>query len=58
MSLLSKINEEIKIAMKSKDTLKLESLRAIKTAIILYQTGKGGSDNPSYEDEIKNTKFV
>jgi len=53
MSLLSKINEEIKIAMKSKDTLKLESLRAIKTAIILYQTGKGGSDNPSYEDELK-----
>ena len=42
MSLLSKINEEIKIAMKSKDTLKLESLRAIKTAIILYQTSKGG----------------
>ena len=49
MSLLSKINEEIKIAMKSKDTLKLESLRAIKTAIILYQTSKGASDNPSYE---------
>ena len=53
MSLLSKINEEIKIAMKSKDTLKLESLRAIKTAIILYQTSKGASDNPSYEEEIK-----
>ena len=53
MSLLSKINEEIKIAMKSKDTLKLESLRAIKTAIILYQTSKGASDNPTYEEEIK-----
>ena len=37
MSLLSKINEEIKIAMKSKDTLKLESLRAIKTAIYVIK---------------------
>ena len=48
------LNDEIKIAMKSKDTLKLESLRAIKAAVLLHQTGKseinsltGGSQNTS-----------
>lgn len=53
MSLLSNLNEEIKNAMKAKDTLKLESLRAIKAAILLFQTGPGGGDAPSYEEEIK-----
>ena len=53
MSLLSNLNDEIKIAMKSKDNLKLESLRAIKAAVLLHQTGKGGGNIPSYEEEIK-----
>ena len=53
MSLLSNLNDEIKTAMKSKDNLKLESLRAIKAAVLLHQTGKGGGNNPSYEEEIK-----
>ena len=53
MSLLSNLNDEIKTAMKSKDNLKLESLRAIKAAVLLHQTGKGGGKNPSYEAEIK-----
>ena len=53
MSLLSNLNEEIKNAMKAKDALKLESLRAIKAAILLFQTGPGGGNVPSYEEEIK-----
>ena len=53
MSLLSNLNDEIKTAMKSKDNLKLESLRAIKAAVLLHQTGKGGGKIPSYEEEIK-----
>ena len=49
MRLLSNLNDEIKIAMKSKDTLKLESLRAIKAAVLLHQTGKSGGNSLNYE---------
>ncbi|MAS30794.1 MAG: glutamyl-tRNA amidotransferase [Flavobacteriaceae bacterium] len=52
MSLKSKIEEEIISAMKSKASLKLESLRAIKSAIILFETKSGSKSNPSHEDEI------
>jgi uncharacterized protein YqeY len=38
--------------MKSKDSLRLESLRAIKSAIILMETKSGAKSNPSQEDEI------
>ena len=37
MSLKSKIEKEIILSMKSKDSLRLESLRAIKSAIILWK---------------------
>ena len=53
MRLLSNLNDEIKIAMKSKDTLKLESLRAIKAAVLIHQTGKRGVNSLSYEEEVK-----
>ena len=36
-----------------KDSLKLEALRAIKSAVILEQTAAGGSDTLSDEQEIK-----
>ena len=38
MSLENKINESIKDSMKSRDTLRLESLRAVKAGILLEKT--------------------
>jgi len=53
MSLQEKIMTEMKAAMKAKDTVALESLRAIKSAILLAQTDKGAGGKLSEEDEIK-----
>jgi len=53
MSLESKVMEAIKMAMKSKDSVALESLRAVKSAILLAKTEKAGVDQLSEEDEIK-----
>lgn len=52
MSLEATINEDIKTAMKAGDKLKLEALRAVKSAILLAKTDKGGSDEMSKEAEI------
>lgn len=40
------------MAMKSKDTVALESLRAIKSALLLAKTEKGGGEGLSEADEI------
>ena len=53
MSLESKIMDEMKNAMKAKDTVALEALRAIKSGIILAKTESGASDVLAEEDEIK-----
>ena len=53
MALLSNLSEEIKNAMREKDSLKLESLRAIKSALILAQTASGADDNLNEEASIK-----
>ena len=53
MSLLEKIDNSIKSAMKSKDSLALESLRAIKSAILLFKTQSGSSNDLSTDNEIK-----
>lgn len=53
MSLEAKINNDIKEAMKAKDRDKLDSLRAIKSALLLEKTAKGGSDEISVDAEIK-----
>lgn len=53
MSLQNQVMEEIKAAMKAKDSITLESLRAIKSALLLTQTEKGGGDEMSEADEIK-----
>lgn len=53
MSLLLKINDEIKNAMRSKDTMALESLRAVKSAILLAQTESGAKEELSQDEEIK-----
>ena len=53
MAVLSNLSEEIKNAMREKDSLKLESLRAIKSALILAQTASGADDNLNEEASIK-----
>jgi len=44
--------EQMKVAMKSKDTIALQSLRAIKSEILLANT-KGGDAKFTEDDEIK-----
>lgn len=53
MSLQEKVMTEMKAAMKAKNTVALESLRAIKSAILLAQTDKGGGGELSEDDEVK-----
>jgi uncharacterized protein YqeY len=53
MSLIDKISESIKTSMKEKDSVSLESLRAVKSALLLAQTQKGISSRVSAEEEIK-----
>jgi uncharacterized protein len=53
MSLETQIMDQMKNAMKAKDTVALEALRAIKSGIIIAKTESGASDVLSSEDEIK-----
>ncbi len=53
MSLQEKVMQEMKSAMKAKDSVALESLRAIKSAMLLAQTEKGAGKGLSEEEEIK-----
>lgn len=52
MSLQEQVTQQLKTAMKAKDSVALESLRAIKSAILLTQTQAGAKDLTA-EDEIK-----
>lgn len=53
MSLQAEIMDAMKAAMKSKDTVSLEALRAVKSALLLAQTESGAKEELSEEDEIK-----
>ncbi len=53
MSLEESIQKEIVTAMKAKDKVSLETLRAIKSSILLAKTESGAKDTLSPEDEIK-----
>jgi len=53
MSLQNEIMEGIKTAMKAKDTVTLESLRAVKSALLLAQTESGAKAELSEEEEVK-----
>lgn len=44
--------EQMKAAMKARDTVSLESLRAIKSALLLSQTDKGGSKTLTEAEEM------
>ena len=53
MSILINLNDELKGAMRAKDSLKLEALRAIKSEVLLVQTSSGGGALLSKDYEIK-----
>jgi len=53
MKLIDKISSSIISAMKEKNVDELESLRAIKSALLLAQTQKGSDGNIQESDEIK-----
>ena len=53
MALKQQIDNDIKQAMLAKNKEELEALRAIKSAILLAETEKGGSGDISQEVEMK-----
>ena len=52
MSLEVKIMDQMKDAMRAKDSVALEALRAIKSAIILAKTEAGATDTLTEDQEI------
>lgn len=53
MSLQTLIMDEIKTAMRAKDTVALEALRAIKSEMLLAATSTGSKEELTEDDEIK-----
>ena len=53
MSLEKQIMNEMKAAMKSKDSVALQALRAVKSAFLLAKTASGSGDGLTPEQEIK-----
>jgi len=53
MSLSTQIMEEIKTAMRAKDTVALEALRSIKSELLLAQTATGSKEEITEDEEIK-----
>ena len=53
MSLQKQIMEEMKAAMKLKDTIALQALRAVKSAFLLAKTETGAGDDLTEDQEMK-----
>ncbi|GAA4315314.1 GatB/YqeY domain-containing protein [Pontixanthobacter gangjinensis] len=53
MSLQEKVMAEMKAAMKAKDSMKLEAMRAVKGAILLANTESSSKDGLTEEEEMK-----
>ena len=53
MSLQTLIMDEIKTAMRAKDTVALEALRAIKSEMLLASTASGSKEELTEDDEVK-----
>jgi len=53
MDFIDKITDEIKTAMKARDKVSLETLRAIKKELLELRSAKGSSGEVSEEDAIK-----
>ena len=55
MSFQDQLYSKLKVAMREKNKVALESLRAIKSAILLLKTQSGAKENPS---DIEVTKLL
>lgn len=53
MSLITQIDQDIKLAMLAKQADRLQGLRAIKSALLLAKTEKGAADELNEDAEIK-----
>jgi len=53
MSLQKQIMEELKMAMKSKDVVALQALRAVKSAFLLAKTETGAGGDLTEDQEMK-----
>ena len=53
MSLQKSIMDQMKLAMKNKDTVALTALRAVKSALLLIQTESGEKKDLTEDQEIK-----
>lgn len=53
MSTLDNLTNEIKEAMKAKNALELEALRAIKSVVLLQKSEAGATDGMTDDQEIK-----
>jgi len=53
MSLTTKIDQDIKLAMLAKQADRLQALRAIKSALLLARTEKGAAEEITEEGEVK-----
>ena len=53
MALEQQLTSEIKNAMRAKDSLRLEALRAVKSAILLAKTQSGAAEELSEAQEIQ-----
>ena len=53
MTLEQQIQEDIKAAMKAKDTVALSAIRAVKGEILLFKTSEGGSKDVTDGDILK-----
>ena len=53
MGILSKLTDEIKNAMRAKDSLRLDALRAIKSGILLSQTAGTGTKELNDDESIR-----
>ena len=53
MNLEQQIQEDIKAAMKAKDTVAMNAVRAIKGEILLFKTSEGGAKEVTDGDILK-----
>lgn len=53
MSLQKQVMTKMKVAMKAKDTVALQALRAVKSAFLLAKTESGAQEDISEEQELK-----
>jgi len=53
MSLQKQIMEQMKAAMKAKDTIALQALRAVKAAFLLAKTANGSQEEITEEQAVK-----